>query len=238
MLSLETERKPYIVCGDVNINLLNKNLPRIKEYVDSLCCVGCSQLVDIPTRFSNDNKRKPSLLDHIYTNINKHSTKSGVCLFDISDHLPVFLILNNVKLATQTKIKFIRCMKKFNLDEFLIDLMLQLEGSYFESLQSSVNDDVQLLSVPFKSIIDKHAPSRTMSRKELRLNKKPWITKGILISIKTKNKLFKKFVKNSNQMDKANYKKYLNKLTHVKNFSKRLYYENVIKSTHNDSSKT
>ena len=161
-----------------------------------------------------------------------------MCLFDISDHLPVFLILNNVKLATQTKIKFIRCMKKFNLDEFLIDLKLQLEGSNFESLQFSVNDKVQLLSVTFKSIIDKHAPLRTMSRKELRLNKKPWITKGILISIKTKNKLFKKFVKNSNQMNKANYKKYLNKLIHVKNFSKRLYYENVIKSTHNDSSKT
>ena len=39
-------------------------------------------------------------------------------------------------------------------------------------------------------------------------------------------------------MNKANYKKYFNKLTRVKNFSKRLYYENVIKSTHNDSSKT
>ena len=115
-----------------------------------MCCVGCSQLVDIPTRFSNDNKCKPSLLDHTYTNINKHSTKSGVCLFDISDHLPVFLILNNVKLTTQTKIKFIRCMKKFNLDEFLIDLKLQLEGSNFESLVSSVNDDVQPLSATFK----------------------------------------------------------------------------------------
>ena len=178
---------------------------------------------------------------HIYTNINKHSTESDVSLlslFDISDHLPVFLILNNMKLATQTKIKFIRCMKNFNLDECLIDLKLQLKGGNFESLQSSFNDDVQLLSATFKSIIDKHAPLRTMSRKELRLNKKPWITKGILISIKTKNKLFKKFVKNSNQMSKANYKKYLNKLTQVKNFSKRLYYEHVIKSTRNDSSKT
>ena len=136
--------------------------------------------------------------------------------------MPVFWILNNVKLATQTKIKFIRCVKKFNLDEFLIDLKVQLEGSNFESLQSSVNGDVQLLSATFKSIIYEHAPLRTMSRKELRLNKKPWITKGILISIKTKNKLFKKFVKNNNQMNKANYKKYLNKLTHGKNFSKRL----------------
>ena len=81
-----------------------------------------------------------------------------MCLFDISDHLPVVLILNNVKLAIQIKIKFIRCMKKFNLDEFLIDLKLQSEGSNFESLQSSVNDEVQLLSATFKSVINKHVP--------------------------------------------------------------------------------
>ena len=71
LLSLESKKNFYIVCGDVNINLLNINLPRIKEYVDLLCCVGCSQLVDIPTRFSYDIKCKPSLLDHIYININK-----------------------------------------------------------------------------------------------------------------------------------------------------------------------
>ena len=29
-----------------------------------------------------------------------------------------------------------------------------------------------------------------MSRREIKLNAKPWITKGILISIKTRNRLF------------------------------------------------
>ena len=41
-----------------------------------------------------------------------------------------------------------------------------------------------------------------MSRKEKRLNEKPWITRGILTSIKTKNRLFIKYYK-SNSSDSS-----------------------------------
>ena len=60
-----------------------------------------------------------------------------------------------------------------------------------------------------------------MSRKEKRLSEKPWITRGILTSIKTKNRLFKKYFKNdySDFFEKEQCKKYLNKLTHVKKHS-------------------
>ena len=70
-----------------------------------------------------------------------------------------------------------------------------------------------------------------MSRKEKRLNEKPWITRSILTSIKTKSKFFKKYYKSnsSDSSKKQQYKKYLNKLTHIKNIAKRSYYENLIK---------
>ena len=68
-----------------------------------------------------------------------------------------------------------------------------------------------------------------MTRKEIKLNSKPWITKGLLTSIKTKNKLFRSNVKNNNLENKTNYKKYLNRLTHIKNSAKRMYYEKRIK---------
>ena len=60
-----------------------------------------------------------------------------------------------------------------------------------------------------------------MSRKGKRLNKKPWITQGILTSIKTKNRLFKKYYKSnsSDSSTKQQYKKYSNKLTHTKKYS-------------------
>ena len=74
-----------------------------------------------------------------------------------------------------------------------------------------------------------------MSRKEKRLNEKPWITRGILTSIKTKNRLFKKYY-NSNSSDsskKQQNKKYINKLTHIKYIAKRSYYKNLIKNKRN-----
>ena len=86
----------------------------------------------------------------------------------------------------------------------------------------------------FNSVLDKHAPKRLMSRKEKRLSDKPWITRGILKSIKTKNKLFKKYFKSKQGISndkKVLYTKYLNKLTHVKNLAKRNYYESIIKIT-------
>ena len=46
----------------------------------------------------------------------------------------------------------------------------------------------------FKLILNKHAPLRKRSRKELKLKTKPWITKGLLKSIHRKNCMYKKCV--------------------------------------------
>ena len=107
------------------------------------------------------------------------------------------------------------------------------QDSSSETNTASVNQDAFNLVNMFNFITDRHAPLRPMSRQENRLSDKLWITRGILTSIKTKNKLFKKYFKNKNfdadKSKKEHYKKYLNKLTYVKNLSKRLYYENLIK---------
>ena len=58
----------------------------------------------------------------------------------------------------------------------------------------------------FSAIIDEHAPLRPQTRKELQLISKPWISKGILKSIQTKNSLFKKCYKKNDLDLIANYK--------------------------------
>ena len=68
-------------------------------------------------------------------------------------------------------------------------------------------------------MLDKHAPLTALTRKEKRRKKKPWITPGILASIKTKNKLFKKvFKKISTNSEKE----------HYKSVSKKNYYQNLL----------
>ena len=66
-------------------------------------------------------------------------------------------------------------------------------------------------------------------QKGKRFSDKPWITKGILISIKAKNELFRRYFKSNDADKKDFYRKYLNILTHIKYHAKRNYYGNLIK---------
>jgi len=50
----------------------------------------------------------------------------------------------------------------------------------------------------FNTSLDHHAPYCFASRKEQHTFQKPWLTKGILKFIGTKNKMFKKQIKSSN----------------------------------------
>ena len=97
---------------------------------------------------------------------------------------------------------------------------------------------VSHITLVFKSVLDIHAPLRPQTRKEKALNKKPWITTVLLKSVKTKNKLFRKLFKSNNPKEKTFYKKYRNKLTHVKDAAKRNYCENLIKTNSKNSSQT
>ena len=120
LIELENQKLNYVVCGDININSLALNNTKIKNYLNSLNSVGCRLLIEAPTRSSTISK--PSLLDHIYSNITKKTLLSKSCLFDISDHLPVCLIIKNLNSNKKSEIKLKRCMTSFVTEDFLIDL--------------------------------------------------------------------------------------------------------------------
>ena len=86
----------------------------------------------------------------------------------------------------------------------------------------------------FSQILNNHAPPQTLSRKKKRLQQKPWITKGLLTSIKNKQKLYKTCFLNGNDLDKHYFKIYSNKLPKVKNLSKKLFYNETISEHKNN----
>ena len=95
---IENKKINYIVFGDFNINILAKNNPSVGSYVNDFS-IGYSSRINVPTRFAHNCTS--SLLDHIYSNILKKDTSSGVCVFEISDHLPTFFTVN---VHTSTKL--------------------------------------------------------------------------------------------------------------------------------------
>ena len=89
----------------------------------------------------------------------------------------------------------------------------------------------------FSKIVNQHAPLRPLTKKEIKLNAKPWLSNGILKSIQTKNALFKKCYKKNDPVLIENYEKYSNKLTSIKRIAKQNYYAHMIQLNKNDLSK-
>ena len=77
----------------------------------------------------------------------------------------------------------------------------------------------------FTTTLDQLAPIRKLSKKEIKNNIKPWLTKGILNSIKIKNKWLKKFINSKNNLHYKTYKTYRDKLNSLIRISKRNYYK-------------
>ena len=81
-------------------------------------------------------------------------------------------------------------------------------------------------------IINKHVPISTVTRKQKRLMSKPWITKGLFVSIRHKQSLYKTHL---NDIEKIMFfKKYSNKLRHLKSISKKRYFYEQISNNANN----
>ena len=167
----------YYIAGDINFDLSksDKNA-KIADYVHTLHSMGCSQVIASPTQITANSS---SLLDHIYTNNHNQHILSHALYSDISDHLPVLIMSKNFKLP---KLQY-RCYKRdcsgFIEDDFLLEMSEFCNGFLNVSDSISANQFISQI----KSMINKHAPLKQMSRKELKLSRKPWITTGINQSI-------------------------------------------------------
>ena len=71
-------------------------------------------------------------------------------------------------------------------------------------------------------MVDIHVPVKQLSKHEIKTKSKPWITPAIKISIRKKNKLYKKYLKTKSVYYRIEYR---NKLNHLLR-SKRNYYSN------------
>ena len=77
---------------------------------------------------------------------------------------------------------------------------------------------------------------RKLTRKLQKLINKPWISRGILKLIKTKQEMYLSHFVRGNLEQKQLYKKYANKLTKIKFAAKKLYYQDKLETSKNNTS--
>ena len=172
-----------LVLGDLHGNLLKYNEDKqMSEYLDMLLSLGFMPIITKATRITDHTV---TLIDHIYTNTSEKLIKSGICLADISDHLPVFCIMANT-LPTNNEPRFFRDFIHFNKNAFHQDLL----AVDFKSLTSTdVNESVTTIVHNLSAIAARHAPLRKASKRQRKRLERHWISKAIRHSIRQRHKL-------------------------------------------------
>ena len=101
---LNPNKYDMYIMGDMNIDLLKYHCHQQTErYLDMIYSFNLLPVITKPTRITSHTA---TLIDHIYTNTINRLT-SGIATVDISDHLPVFCLVDTpLKKANKTKYVF------------------------------------------------------------------------------------------------------------------------------------
>ena len=178
---LSFENKKIILMGDFNINLMNSNTDKDPDdFLELITTNSFIPLIIRPTRITTTTK---TLIDNIFTNITEVQSITGNITCSISDHLAQFAIINlktdNIK---QQYKKQKRDFKNFNKDDFILDILSIDWDEKLKLSQKNSNISMTSLITSINTTLDKHAPIKTVSSRKIN-PKKPWVTKGIIISI-------------------------------------------------------
>ena len=225
--AISKENKLCYLMGDFNLNLLNYHTHQFTgEFLDIMYSNMCFPLINRPTRITSNTA---TLIDNIFTNNLDTYSFSGLLFTDISDHLPIFSFFYDQSLqdASDTYVTF-RDKNKANLLKFQ-DRLRNFKWTDLEGYDDPICA-YAIFHKSFMNIYNTSFPLRRVKAAKFKSNK-PWISGGLLTSIRKKNKLYKKFLNVPTSSYENMYKKYKNKLNHLLRSAKRLYYEERLEST-------
>ena len=226
--------RKVILLGDLNIDLLSLDCNNINSFIHDLQSLHYLPVITRPTRFPSTNVipcPKPSLLDHIWINTLQSYT-SGILSMDLTDHCLTFVAIP-CKVDTNSKV---RIAFRSHKPEYLRNFTQQLSDvCWDEVLIGDINDKVQQFSDHVNQLYCSCFPLLVKYVSQKRL-KKPWLSPGIIKSIKTKS-LYFKYTKLGLLCPEFN-RKYRNLLTNVIRSARRDYYLKAFNSSKNNMKKT
>ena len=211
-----------IIGGDLNIDLIKFNIPTVDNYIN--CCLENNFIhsITVPTRITDHSA---TLIDHFLlklpANLINTSTSSGVLINDISDHLPCFLAID-INCISSSERPFTRIFSQNKINNFvnslpseqplLSDLNMQKIDNFISGESNEISNDLAFnqifsqLVLNLQTLQNKYFPLIRVSKKKFK--EKPYLSKGLKVSIKHKNRLYKKFLNNQNEVNEYKWRKY------------------------------
>ena len=240
---MSRENKHIYIMGDFNIDLsqslqsiLPHSIPRLignhsidnyaNTFLNILSSYAFYPSINVPTRITPMSE---TLIDNIFTNSFNKDNNSGVFTYDVTDHLPIFLIssqlkVNNVKKPIK---KLYRKEDSNTISALNEDLANENWHDILE--ENDVNKAYEYFINKLTHYYDKNVPL-VQSKQHKNKIRNPWITLGILRSIKKRNKLYKSYISNPSEQNCNKYKRYRNNLNSVIRTSNQMYYSKELEN--------
>ena len=168
---IHRENKYCMIMGVFNLDLLKfESHPATDDFMNILGTSFFHPHILQPTRITDHSA---TLIDNIFLNSLEHFTISGNIIYDLTDHLPNFLIINKFStLSTNVKI-YKRDFSKLN-ESAMINEVQSVDWNELLSLNTSNPSALfDLFYGTLSSIVDKHIPIKQLSKRELNFQSKP-----------------------------------------------------------------
>ena len=233
------DKSDCILVGDFNIDLLKYgNDAHVSEYVDHFVSNGFKYRLLLPTRVTHTSA---TLIDHVIDNLSSPPQTSGVMCTQLhgakgyTDHFPTYtIIMRSLPCPSLPGTITKRRVNGVTLDRF----RNSLRATDFSSCLKDGPDDaynslMEVISIAYASSFPLH--TKKQSRYEICKNN--FMTKGLLKSSKTKDKMLKNLCKNNvgiNSRAHIKFKTYRNTLTTLIRKHKKNYYDAEFKKHKNN----
>ena len=226
-LTSDQEKKELIIGMDHNFDLLkSSDHKRTQYFLDSLLNKELFPTITRPTRITHHSA---TLIDNIFVSLNLHKRyESAVILNDMSDHLPILTLLRQTKI--KNNIPLIFESRKLN-DKTLNAIKLELDHINWDEklIGLDCNENFNIFTTLLDIIMQKHSPLRRIKISSKRIYIEPWMSRGLEISSKKKDILYKKTLKADCTSECiVRYKNYRNLYNKTKRTMKNAYYTNRI----------
>ncbi len=229
---INNENKMATIIGDFNVDLLKYNThEKTNEYVDNIFTRGFIPQITKPTRISSNSA---TLIDHIYSNLISSSI-SGIIVTDVADHFGIYHITSQRnKEPKQPKLT-----KRFFSENNINKLnKLLLQTNFAPAIQQDPNEAYNIFFKIYKEKFDMAFPVKESIKHRLYIKQEPWMTRGLLTSLKTKTKLLQKKLNEPSLENIQSYKLFLNTYNKIKKLAKAKYYIEMIEINKNNIKNT
>ena len=227
MYKIQREKKECVLMGDFNVDLLKSSGDNAaSKFYNTLSSYFFTPYILQPTRLCSK-----TLIDNIFYNSLEYHSFRGNLLYELSDHLTQFLILEGFikERGLPETSMYKKDFEQFNEREFeeIVINGLNWEEICMIRIGSS--------SASFKSFhdtlnyhIDEMAPSKQVTLKQFRLMLKPWITRDILRKCDERDKLLKEIKDENDPIRKkilrTNFNMLRNQITKEKRQNKKNHF--------------